>query len=223
MAKAQEVTPESVDSVKTDGMEKWTAAGTTDARKAINGMDAVLKRFVEVCKTANSEQQDAYRAAYVTICKMAGTQSALARASECNRIFGNMKKDSAATLEILEAGLGYHATIGKLPTLKASGKKKAPAATPAPAGKATTPVALAKAPQKHKTADSALAAVFENMKLVQADNGTCKALLNGVLGLMEGSKSEYLEELASVLSATWEDFEEIHNEAEGTVGVLKAA
>lgn len=223
MSKKQMETPESIDSTETDkGRAKWSAAGTKDAQAAINGMDAVIKRFTEVCKTANSEERDAYRSAYITVCKMAGTQSALARASECNRVFGNMDKDSVSTLEILEVGLGYHATIAKLPTLKNSGKKKADPASPAAEGKAPT-TAIKPTPQKHKTADSALATVFDNLKLVQADTGTCKALLNGVLGLMEQSKQEYLVELAAVLSSIWEDFEESHDEAKDTVGVLKAA
>lgn len=215
-------TPEAIDSVIQAGRTKYSALGTKDAQAAINGMDSVLKKFVTICTTANSEEQDAYRAAYVTVCKMAGTQSALARASECNRVFGNMVKDSAATLEILEAGLGYHATIAKLPTLKKSGKPKAdPAANTG--DKKPTPAPQATPPQKHKSADKALEAVFENLKLVQADNGTCKALLNAVLGIMEQSKAEYLVELSAVISATWEDFEESHDEAKGTVGVLKAA
>lgn len=204
------------------GRAKWAAAGTKDARAAINGMDAVIKRFTEVCKTANSEEQDAYRAAYVTVCKMAGTQSALARASECNRVFGNMAKDSKATLEILNAGLGYHATIAKLPTLKKSGKPKADPSSGKGKGE-TNPASQITPPQKHKSADKALEAVFENLKLVQADNGTCKALLNGVLGLMEKSKIEYLVELAAVLSTEWESFEESHTEAAGTVGVMQIA
>ncbi|MDE1866979.1 MAG: hypothetical protein KGI08_04620 [Thaumarchaeota archaeon] len=206
------------------GRAKWSAAGTKDAQAAINGMDAVIKRFTEVCKTANSEEQDAYRAAYVTVCKMAGTQSALARASECNRVFGNMAKDSKATLEILEIGLGYHATIAKLPTLKKSGKPKADPASGTGKGEKDGKTAPQIAPpQKHKSADKALEAVFENLKLVQADNGTCKALLNAVLGIMEQSKAEYLVELAAVLATEWEAFEESHDEAKGTVGVLKAA
>lgn len=221
------VTPSSV--VETEEQKqsraKWSAIGTKDAQAAINGMDAVIKRFREVCATANSEEQDAYRAAYVTVCKMAGTQSALARASECNRVFGNMAKDSKATLEILEAGLGYHATIAKLPTLKKSGKPKADPASGTGKGetKEGKPSPQIAPPQKHKSADKALEAVFENLKLVQADNGTCKALLNAVLGIMEQSKVEYLVELSAVISATWEDFEESHDEAKGTVGVLKAA
>lgn len=215
---------DSVDAVKSVGRTKYSALGTKDAQAAINGMDSVLKKFITVCKTANSEEQDAYRAAYVTVCKMASTQSALARASECNRVFGNMVKDSAATLEILEAGLGYHATIAKLPTLKKSGKPKAdPASGTGKGDKEGKPAPQIAPPQKHKSADKALEAVFENLKLVQADNGTCKALLNAVLGIMEQSKAEYLVELSAVISATWEDFEESHDEAKGTVGVLKAA
>lgn len=220
----QTQTPAPIDATIGAKPSEWTAKGTKDAQDALKAMDSVIRKFEKVCKEANSEQREAYRSAYVTVCKMAGTQSALARASECNRVFGNMVKDEAGTLEILSAGLGYHHTIAKLPTLKKSGKPKAdPASGTGKGDKEGKPAPQIAPPQKHKSADKALEAVFENLKLVQADNGTCKALLNAVLGIMEQSKAEYLVELSAVISATWEDFEESHDEAKGTVGVLKAA
>ena len=205
------------------GTIKWAAQGTKDGQKAINSMDNILSTFKKVLAETTEEEREAYRQAYVSVCKMAGTASSAGRASEMNRLFKNYEKDLDGTLEILNMGFGYHATIAKLPKLTNAGKPKAVA----PVGVSTSAAVVgkqeAKVPQKHKTADSALATVFDNLKLVHADNGTCKALLNAVLGMMEQSKAEYLVELAAVLSTEWEAFEESHDEAKGTVGVMKIA
>jgi Tat protein secretion system quality control protein TatD with DNase activity len=99
------ITPTSIDA---DAMNPWSKKGTTDAQKAINGMNSIFKQFVKVATDTDFNGQNAYRQAYVAACKIIGTASAEARASECNRVFHAFANHRAFALELIESGLGYH-------------------------------------------------------------------------------------------------------------------
>lgn len=184
------------------GCIEYADMGTHDAQQAINGMNSVMERFTEVAQTATSEEIESYRKAYVSVCKAAGTGSSAARASECNRVFHNVLNNRAFTLDLMLSGRGYHAVIRDLPTVKKSGAPKTE----------NTESSLSKGTSKAKSADTALAEVFTDLTLIKVDNGTCKALLNAVLGLMETSSNEYLVGLANTLSDEWAVYEEAHEE-----------